>query len=63
MKYRRALFTLTLLPSGQVLATVGIDWTTNTYPATQAWSDTRILNDSVVAMIKLINLTPVKNIN
>ncbi len=28
MKYRRVLFTLTLLPSGQVLATVGIDWIT-----------------------------------
>jgi hypothetical protein len=53
MNYRRALFTLTLLPSGNVLATGGIDWTTNTYPAicelydpvTQTWSKTQILNN------------------
>ncbi len=53
MNYRRASFTLTLLPSGKVLATGGIDWTTNTYPAicelydpvTRTWSKTQILNN------------------
>lgn len=51
MKYRRAMFTLTLLPSGKVLATGGIDWNTNTYPdtcelydpITQTWSITKKL--------------------
>jgi N-acetylneuraminic acid mutarotase len=53
MKYHRASFTLTLLPSGQVLATGGVDWTTFTYPVTcelydpitQTWSNTQILNN------------------
>ncbi len=53
MKYRRAAFTLTLLPSGKVLATGGIDWLTYTFPATcelydpitQTWSTTQILNN------------------
>jgi hypothetical protein len=53
MKYSRAAFTLTLLPSGQVLATGGVDWTTGTFPVvselynplTKSWSDTRILNN------------------
>ena len=52
MTYSRAIFTLTLLPSGKVLATGGIDWTTYTYPAicelydpvTQTWSNTNALN-------------------
>ena len=51
MKYRRADFTLTLLPSGKVLATGGIDWLIPTYPTTcelydpvtRTWSDTRVL--------------------
>jgi hypothetical protein len=53
MKYPRASLTLTLLPSGQVLATGGIDWATYIKPATcelydpitQTWSNTRILNN------------------
>ena len=53
MKYRRAAFTLTLLPSGKVLATGGTDWTTYTYPdmcelydpITQTWSNTQQLNN------------------
>ncbi len=52
MKYRRASFTLTLLPSGKVLATGGVDWNTTTYrrecelydPMTGSWSETRQLN-------------------
>ena len=52
MKYRRAIFTLTLLPSGKVLATGGIDWNTNTFPdtcelydpVTGTWSNTHKLN-------------------
>ncbi len=53
MKYRRGSFTLTLLPSGKVLATGGIDWTTYTFPVTcelydpitQTWSNTQTLNN------------------
>ncbi len=56
MKYRRALLTLTLLPSGRVLASGGVDWTTNTYvltcelynPMSQTWSTTRTLNNGRV---------------
>ncbi|CAF1572428.1 unnamed protein product, partial [Adineta steineri] len=52
MQYRRGAFTLTLLPSGKVLATGGADWTSSTYPLvcelydplTRTWSNTTILN-------------------
>ncbi|CAF0955841.1 unnamed protein product [Adineta steineri] len=52
MQYRRGAFTLTLLPSGKVLATGGADWTSGTYPlvcelydpVTRTWSNTTILN-------------------
>ncbi|UJR19314.1 hypothetical protein I4U23_022443 [Adineta vaga] len=52
MKYRRDRFSLTLLPSGNVLAVGGMDWTNKTIinvcelydPVTQTWSDTKILN-------------------
>ncbi|CAF1082419.1 unnamed protein product [Adineta ricciae] len=52
MKYRRALFTLTLLPSGKALATGGFDWTNETHPTvselydpmTKSWSTSHILN-------------------
>jgi hypothetical protein len=52
MKYRRTVLTLTLLPSGEVLATDGIDGNTQTHPkvcelydpVTRTWSDTRLLN-------------------
>lgn len=39
MKYRRGALTLTLLPSGKVLATDGYD------QITRSWSDTHILNN------------------
>ena len=52
MKYARAAFTLTLLPSGKVLAAGGVDWSTQNYPTvcelydpvTKTWSDTHVLN-------------------
>jgi N-acetylneuraminic acid mutarotase len=54
MKYPRMDFTLTLLPSGKVLATGGADLKTNTHPpvcelydpVTRSWSDTHLLNDA-----------------
>jgi hypothetical protein len=52
MKYRREILTLTLLPSGKILAAGEIDWTTNTYPnvselydpITKSLSNTQQLN-------------------
>ncbi|CAF1143087.1 unnamed protein product [Adineta steineri] len=52
MQYRRGGLTLTLLPSGKVLATGDADWTSNTYslvcelydPLTRTWSSTLMLN-------------------
>ncbi|CAF0926604.1 unnamed protein product [Adineta steineri] len=52
MQYRRGGLTLTLLPSGKVLATGGVDCTSNTYPlvcelydpVTRTWSSTLMLN-------------------
>lgn len=52
MNYARASFTLTVLPTGKVLATGGVDWTTRTFPVTselydpvtQTWSTTLMLN-------------------
>jgi hypothetical protein len=56
MKYRRFRFTLTLLPSGKVLATGGYDENKSSYvtvselydPLTRSWSNTRILQNQRV---------------
>ncbi|CAF1412186.1 unnamed protein product [Adineta steineri] len=52
MQYRRGGLTLTLLPSGKVLAIGGADWTSDTYPlvcelydpVTRTWSNALMLN-------------------
>ncbi|CAF1241440.1 unnamed protein product [Adineta steineri] len=52
MQYRRGALTLTLLPSGKVLAVGGADWTLGTKPlvcelydpVTRTWSNTSMLN-------------------